>query len=157
MLITESDSVLAIVLYDNGMGRFLMPLVINISEPSSFYKLPGGNVERNETFQDAARRETSQETGLTIFGKGCPYIGKIDKSTVRNRHFQYCYSLHALSLKTLHKNPVVDGNELLKVKMFYVDQVRRAISADRKKNDPNILNKHADFMRVGFKKLFGWE
>lgn len=58
MLIEESDSVLAIPLYDNGKGRFLMPLVIDINNPKAFYKLPGGVVEKYETFQDAARRET---------------------------------------------------------------------------------------------------
>lgn len=157
MLIEESDSVLAIPLYDNGKGRFLMPLVIDISNPKAFYKLPGGVVEKYETFQDAVRRETWQETGLHIFGKMCPYIGKIDKSTFHNRHIQYCYALHVLNINTLHKKPVLDGNELLKVKMFYVEQVRRAISTATEKNDPKIFTPHTEFIRVGFKKLFGWE
>ncbi|MDN7246280.1 NUDIX hydrolase [Planococcus shenhongbingii] len=52
------------LLYDRNKQNVL--IVKNKRNPSSYYTLPGGAVENDETLEEAAIREVKEETGLTI-------------------------------------------------------------------------------------------
>lgn len=53
-----------VLLYDEKEQKVLM--VKNSGNPTSYYTLPGGAVEKGETLQDAAIREAKEETGLDV-------------------------------------------------------------------------------------------
>jgi len=57
--IITRNAVRAIILKDN---KILMVLL----EKTNEYKFPGGGVEKNETFEDALKREVSEETGCNV-------------------------------------------------------------------------------------------
>jgi 8-oxo-dGTP diphosphatase len=56
----------AYVVLLNDEGKVFMMRRANAAWMNGFYNLPAGKVERHETFQQAAIRETKEEVGVTV-------------------------------------------------------------------------------------------
>ncbi len=158
-----SLSVLAIALYDNRLGELFMPLVIDISNPFSFWKAPGGGVEDDEisettikTIIAAILREVNQETGLKNFGDVHTTGEVLDKSRQGNKHIQHCTALEVLNLEGLHTEPVRDGNELLITGIFSIKHVYESINTNSTIDTKLALNYEniAAYHNIHSKKVF---
>ena len=70
----EYVKVVYILLFDESGKRVLM--VKNKGSQGSYYTLPGGRVEKGETLQEAAIRETKEETGIDIEIEGIIFVNE---------------------------------------------------------------------------------
>lgn len=61
----------------NNRGEVLLGHRVKSGEPATWC-LPGGHVEPHETFEQAARREISEETGITVHSDPAPIIITMD-------------------------------------------------------------------------------
>jgi 8-oxo-dGTP diphosphatase len=59
-------------------------LGIKAKYDSSFYLLPGGAVEQGETIEQAAIRETEEETGIKVNVKGIIYVNEYRSKNPEN-------------------------------------------------------------------------
>lgn len=70
----ENVKVVYILLFDESDKQVLM--VKNKGSQGSYYTLPGGRVEKGETLQEAAIRETKEETGIDIEIEGIIFVNE---------------------------------------------------------------------------------
>lgn len=70
----ENVKVVYILLFDESGKQVLM--VKNKGSHGSYYTLPGGRVEKGETLQEAAIRETKEETGIDIEIEGIIFVNE---------------------------------------------------------------------------------
>lgn len=138
-------------------GKLFMPLVLDINNPEGKWKIPGGGLKYNETLRDAILRELLEETGLSDVSDLFMPIKRINKLNFKNKlsqRFQHCYVVELLSLEGMHTEPKQDGNELLEVQMFPIEQVYRVINGESLAGDPEILPQHIPFLLEVLNKLF---
>jgi len=58
------NTAVCVLILNNEKTKFLS---VSLKEDHTDFNLPGGKVEQNETFEEAAIREIKEETGLDIY------------------------------------------------------------------------------------------
>ena len=97
------------------------------------WNLPGGGVEKNESFKDAVKREVFEEVGIAL-----PDVIEIKRYT-SNLEYKvdtvYCFYS-----KVITKNIVIDKNEILEAKWFPKNNLPENISRSIKESLTVLLN-----------------
>ena len=85
-------------------------LVLKRSASSSFapnhYSLPGGRVEKNETFRHALVREVQEELGIVIDEADLSYVHSFYRKGTENELVAFVFECHQWQGQILNKEPL---------------------------------------------------
>lgn len=142
-------------LHQKSNGRIYLPLVLSCNHTTPLWRLPTGEVERKESGEEAAIRETKEETGLVVCN-----LYHVDTKEVASKdrrydiHLKHIYVGEIMSLEGFLPT-VVDGEDHLVCEIFLLEDVVTAIRNNGLLSGYRMMNTHADFFTEVMKKVFG--
>ena len=99
----ERPAVRGIVLNDQNQIALLHLLGRDVFADRDHYELPGGGVERGESFEQALHREMGEELGLTIEILAEVGIIANEYNRLRRRDVQHFYLARATGRRPMHR------------------------------------------------------
>lgn len=139
------ESVLVLCFYQLPSGETFTFLVKSNRYQNSYWKIPGGGVEKGETPIVAACREIFEELGLRIRIEDLLFIKSSTKKSWRQtseEHTQHLYAANIENVETF--TPVAkDGNQILTCETFSVKAIRDYLEKRVLLHGGEILNAHA--------------
>ncbi len=115
----------------------------------SYYVLPGGGVEMDETIFEAIKREVKEETGLNVLKSRLVYVKELkNKKLGRGVEFYFYVEKYDGILRKgfdpEEKESMLDSVEFLKLSelnelVFYPEELKDRISADKKSGFNSLI------------------
>lgn len=90
------------------------------------YAVPGGSTEPGESVNEAAQRETLEETGLEV-EEGMGYLGKLDEISIRVKHETH---LVLARVKSIGEASLESGEQIDLVKVPFEEAYQMALNGE---------------------------
>ncbi len=106
-----------------NQGKILF--IKNTYSEKNLWNLPGGGIKKNETLEEAIKREIKEETGIKI--SNLINIGNYLNNRNYKRDTVYCY--HS---KTEEENILINKNEILEARWFQKEEIPKNLTQSTK-------------------------